>query len=184
MNQDWKRKPYIRTVCGQLLAGSIIVEENQALLINCIELYNRKPSVDLHYERFGSRFNISSIPSKNNIYNGINIISKAEDKSRKLLIGTFVFNGLVASSVRLDKDFSAEIGASTFLLSLKNNTKVYIALRSIELANKTINEKLETANGHDLDSQLRQVRSRLTSPRTYTCSRFSSQWTDQIGCRP
>ncbi|KAI7900882.1 uncharacterized protein BX663DRAFT_438374, partial [Cokeromyces recurvatus] len=121
LNQDWKRKPYIRIACGQLLAGSILVEENQALLINCIELYNRKPSVDLHYERFGSRFSISSIPSKNNKYNGINIISKAEDKSRKLLIGTFVFNGLVTSSIRLDKDFSPEVGASTFLFSPTNN---------------------------------------------------------------
>lgn len=39
LNQDRKNKPYIRIACGKLLAGSILVNGNDALLIDCIELY-------------------------------------------------------------------------------------------------------------------------------------------------
>ncbi|GAA5813560.1 hypothetical protein MFLAVUS_007042 [Mucor flavus] len=40
-----------------------------------------------------------------------------------------------------------------------------ISSRSIELANRTVNQKLETVNSHDPDAQLGQIRSRLTSPK-------------------
>lgn len=100
LNQDWKNKPYLRIACGQLSAGSVFVEGNEALLVNCIELHNRKPSVDPHYERFGSQYMVHSGPSLNNLYGNLNIISKVEDKSKKLEIGTLVFNILVTSSVR------------------------------------------------------------------------------------
>ncbi|GAA5816421.1 hypothetical protein MFLAVUS_009950 [Mucor flavus] len=71
-----------------------------------------------------------------------------------------------------------------FLFSPTKETKIYLSSRIIEQANETVNEKLEIANTHDLDAQLRQVRSRLTSPRTYTRSRFSSQWTNRTSCQP
>ncbi|KAI9263008.1 hypothetical protein EDC94DRAFT_608046 [Helicostylum pulchrum] len=174
LNQDWKRKPYIRIACGQLLAGSILVEGNEVLLINCIELYNQNLSLDPHYEKFGLMYMVGSGPSLNNKYNGINIISKVEDRSKKLLISTLVFNALVTSSLRLDHNYLPEVGASTFLFSPTKDTKLYLSSRSIEQANKTIGEKLELANLHDLDSQLRQVKSRLASPLMYTSARFSS----------
>ncbi|GAA5796533.1 hypothetical protein HPULCUR_001905 [Helicostylum pulchrum] len=40
-----------------------------------------------------------------------------------------------------------------------------------------ISKKAKTSN---LDSQLRQVRLYLASPKTYICSRFSSEWTDTL----
>lgn len=117
LNQDWKNKAYVRIACGQLLAGSILVEGSEALLINCIELYNRKPSFDPHYERSGSRYMISNGPSMDNKYSNLNIISKVEDRSKKLLIGTLVFNGLVTPSIRLDQARLSEVDASAFLFS-------------------------------------------------------------------
>ncbi|KAI9243785.1 hypothetical protein EDC94DRAFT_487013, partial [Helicostylum pulchrum] len=78
---------YIRIACGQLLARSILVEGKEALIINCIELYNRKPSFDPHYERFGSRYMTGSGPSMTNKYTSLNVTSKVEDRSKKLLIG-------------------------------------------------------------------------------------------------
>lgn len=127
---------------------------------------------------------VGSCPSMNNKYNNVNIMSKVEDKSKKLLIGTLVFNGLVTSSMRLYQIYPTEVGTSTFLFSPAKETKVYVSSGSIEQVSRTISQKLEITNSHDLDSQLRQVRSRLTSPRTYVSSRFSSQWTEQACCRP
>ncbi|ORE08786.1 hypothetical protein BCV72DRAFT_322855, partial [Rhizopus microsporus var. microsporus] len=144
-------------------------------LINYIELYNCKPSLNPHYERFGSRYMVGSCPSMNNKYNNVNTMSKVEDKSKKLLIGTLVFNGLVTSSIRLYQIHPTEVGTSTFLFSPTKETKVYVSSGSTEQVNRTISQKLEITNSHDLGSQLRQVRSRLTSPRTYVSSRFSSQ---------
>lgn len=123
-------------------------------------------------------------PSLNNRYSNVNVISKVEDISKKLVIDILVFNALVTSSIRVDKIHLPEVGASRFLFSPAKETKVYLSSRSIEQANKTVNERLKIANTHDLDAQRRQVRSRLTSPRTYTSSRFSSRWTDRTSCRP
>ncbi|KAI8081064.1 hypothetical protein BDF21DRAFT_339074, partial [Thamnidium elegans] len=101
LNMDWKIDQYYRIVCGFLLSGTIFVEGREILLINCIELYNRKPSIDLHFEKFGATFNKSSVPTLNNRYKKVNVIKRSEDESEKLIIDTLVFNGPVTSSLRL-----------------------------------------------------------------------------------
>jgi hypothetical protein len=185
LNQDWKNKSHYRIASGQLLAGAILVDGRQILLINCIELYNRKPSMDAHYERFGTKFMDDSTPDFTNKYEGINVVSKIEDRSRKLIIGTMVFNALVTSSLRLDKDNAVpEVGASTYEFTPSKETSLYISLRSMKAALETISKKAEISNPYDLDSQLRQVRSYLISPTSYICSRFSSEWTDALPFRP
>lgn len=56
-----------------------------------------------------------STPNFTNKYEGMKVVSKIEDWSRKLIIGTMVFNALVTSSLRLGKDNTVpEVGASTY----------------------------------------------------------------------
>jgi hypothetical protein len=102
------------------------VEDGQALLINCVELYNRTSTIDPHHERFGARFMIGTTPSLKNLY---------KDNSKKLIIGTHVFNALITSSIRVDRTFDPELGPSTFLFTPSTETKVYISSLNIEQAN-------------------------------------------------
>ncbi|KAI9469034.1 MAG: hypothetical protein EXX96DRAFT_457274, partial [Benjaminiella poitrasii] len=96
----------IRIACGQFLAVSILVEGYEVILINCIELYNHKSSLGPHYERFRSRYMICSGPSMSNKYSNINIMSKIEERVTDVF---FFFNGLVTSSIQLDKKHSPEV---------------------------------------------------------------------------
>lgn len=100
---------------GQLLAGVMLVDGRQTLLVNCIELCNRKPSIDAHYERFGAKFMNDSTPSFTNKYYGVKTVSKINDRSRKFT----VFNALVTPSLCLDKDNAApEVDASAYMYLL------------------------------------------------------------------
>ncbi|KAL9550810.1 hypothetical protein MBANPS3_004554 [Mucor bainieri] len=184
LNTDWSRGDYIRIAAGNLLAGAVLVDDTQALLINCIELYNRKPSIDPHHERFGSPFMVSSLPTLSHRYQKISVVNKVEDKSKKLIIGTLVFNVLITSSIRLDTKFPAEVGASTFNFAPSKRTQLFLSSRSIEAANRAIAEKQQTYGMHDFMSTLRQVRTRFTNPKTYTIARFSTEWTHFAGSMP
>jgi hypothetical protein len=83
---------------GQLLSSAILGERYQILLINGVELYCKDATADPYHERFGSKFMIASNPTLFNRYEyKVNIISKIEDQSSKLIIGTNVFNALVIS---------------------------------------------------------------------------------------
>lgn len=52
LNTCWWQCPVMRYACARALAGMIIVDKNQALLINCLEVYGRVPSLDAHHERY------------------------------------------------------------------------------------------------------------------------------------
>ncbi|KAI9267838.1 hypothetical protein BY458DRAFT_490372 [Sporodiniella umbellata] len=109
LKQDWKHKSYTIIAFCQRFASLVFVKDNQALLVNFIELYNYKLSINLYQEKVRSKFNISSIASSSNRYNGISIASNTKDKDKKTLIRSFVFNGLIIYSIWLDKDFSPEV---------------------------------------------------------------------------
>jgi hypothetical protein len=113
----------------------------------------------------------------------INTLSKIEDRSRKLIIGTKVFIALVISSKRLDTD-STSVGPSTYSFTPSSQTKRYVSRKSIERALSTTNDKNETSQCNDFDAQIRQVRSSLVDPNTYTFARFFSPLTDTLMHRP
>jgi hypothetical protein len=185
LNHDWTRKPHYRIACGQLLSGSILVEAKQILLINGVELYNRKCNIDPHHERFGSKFMVNSIPSLFNKYRyQLNVLSKIEQRSKKLIIGSNVFNALVISSKRLDTNSEPEVGPSTYSFTPSNNTRLYLSSEMVKRAMSTIDNHDETSQFSDFEAQLRQIRSSLTDPHTYTYSRFFSTWTDNLMHRP
>jgi hypothetical protein len=60
LNTHWRRKRYLRNACTQLLAGCVLININYVLLIHCMEVYGREPSVDAHHERFGNN-NLESL---------------------------------------------------------------------------------------------------------------------------
>jgi hypothetical protein len=184
-NTDWTTKPSLRLACAQLMAGALLVEGKQIIIINCIEVYARLPTLDRHFERFSSSTNPdSSIPTISNKYKGLNVTILNNHNSRKLTIGTFVFNGLVTSSLRLDMDAEPELGASTLNFTPSANTKVYIAHSSITSAKIIMEKDNNYFNRYDHMSQLRQLRSQFASISTYLASRCSSVYTNNITCRP
>lgn len=184
LNRDWRESEFYRIACGKLLTSALLVEEKQILLINGVELYDRRPTMDLHYERFGYDFSVTSLPNFKNLYKQINVCLKNEAKSRKLIVGTLVFNALIVSSLRLDKEYDPEVGVSTYLFNPSANTKIYISKRNISEANLVIKQENMHFNFHDLESQIRQLRSYLTMPSTYVNARCFSPWTDNGLCRP
>lgn len=184
LNTDWAGHPYLRLACAQLLAGAIIVENRDILLINCVEVYNRKITLDRHYERFGgAKFEQSSLPLLKNKYEKINIVKLRDDNSTKLIIGTFVFNALVTSSLRLDKDnCEPEVGSSTYSFTPSYSTKVYISNRSVTAANRTINQRSQFIDFQDNYAHLRQLRSKFSASSTYSTSRTSSFFWENVCC--
>ncbi|GAA5796574.1 hypothetical protein HPULCUR_001947 [Helicostylum pulchrum] len=122
-NRDWKNARHYSLACLQSLVGAILVENNQILLVNCIEIYGRKPSIDIHHERFsGNNYSNTTIPTPDNLYSSqLNITTRYQDSLRKLMICTKTFNALVVSSIRLDIKTESELGPSTlnFLTTTK-----------------------------------------------------------------
>ncbi|KAI9253705.1 hypothetical protein EDC94DRAFT_651242 [Helicostylum pulchrum] len=113
----WSRNTFkkrSRNVCHSVLNTAINVAASQKdLELLSLDLYNRKTSVDFHHERFGSEFMQSSMPNVNNRYKKVKIVNKYEEKSRKLIIGTLVFNALIILSLQLDITTEPEVGPST-----------------------------------------------------------------------
>lgn len=187
LNMDWKDNDCYSVAIGHVLAGCILVEQRQVLLVNGCEIYNRKPrkpNVDAHHERLGSKFMQTSMPNKGNKYKRRNVIVKLEDNSRKLIIGSLVFNAIIISSLRLDNNTKPEVGASNYSFTATPSTRIYVSRKNIEKANTSLKKKLVYFNQHDYDSQLRQLRSYLTCPNTYVNARVFSKWTDNKLCRP
>jgi len=87
--------------------------------------------------------------------------------------------------MRLDhRGADPEVGASTYNFTPSPETKIFVSQNSIASANKAIEEEATMFNSHDLDAQIRQVRSQLTVPSTYSPSRAHSEWVDNAMCRP
>lgn len=184
LNRDWSHADQVRLACAQLLAGAILVQDDEILLINMVEVYARSAPLDAHHERIGPIKTFSSIPTRLDFYQDIVVKQVYEDNSKKLIIGTFSFNALITSSLRLDINCLPQVGPSTHNFSPSKNTRIYIAHSSIELANSIIEDRKEELYPYDLFHQLRQLRTKLTSPSTYTISRACSLWTNDIRCRP
>ncbi|KAL9559536.1 hypothetical protein MBANPS3_000362 [Mucor bainieri] len=89
---------------------SISHRQEEVLLVNSIEAYNRFRHLDTHAERFNPRSN--SIPDGQELYETLSICNMANDNSHKLVIGTNTFTALITSSIRLDRDCDPELGPS------------------------------------------------------------------------
>jgi hypothetical protein len=100
LNEDWVQGQHLRLACAQLLAGCILVDQEQILLVNCKEFYGKLRTLDPHYERFENNYS-STLPDENiSVYQYICVCNVDEDNSHKLIIGSFIFSSSITSSAR------------------------------------------------------------------------------------
>ncbi|KAL4208310.1 hypothetical protein AB4K20DRAFT_1915692, partial [Rhizopus microsporus] len=95
LNKDWQFYP--QYFSATVFAGSIIsnTNNNQAIIINTVEMYGRTKTTDYHCESFGKL------------------------KNSKLVIGTQVSNALVTSSICLDEKGFGSLTSKIFIDLIK-----------------------------------------------------------------
>ncbi|GAB5586184.1 hypothetical protein Unana1_01084 [Umbelopsis nana] len=193
LNEDWITKPQMRFACASMLSGMILMSNNKALLVNCIEVYGRTKSVDAHRERFNLKKGIppvNSIPPHDCRYQNIWARTITDIDGTKLVIGTKTFNALVTSSLRLDAAIEPEVGPSTLNLLLHDETqgkqtRMFIHMASFRSATDLAKKSdVSSVYEHNLLYQLRQVRSKFHQASTYSLCRASSTLTNDHMCQP
>ncbi|KAI9306974.1 hypothetical protein BJ944DRAFT_144408, partial [Cunninghamella echinulata] len=195
LNDDWILRPQMKYYSAQILAGAILVNENngQAVVINTIEVYGRKNTVDIHREGFGTEkgFSISSsLPPSKTRYPNIWPTTITNNDGAKLVIGTKTFNALITSSLRIDTKMEPSIGAKTLSFVLNNDqlslaTRIFLDKNSIEMAIKlALSETTTCINSYHLFYQLRQLRTHFHHASTYYLCRASSSITSDHISQP
>jgi hypothetical protein len=83
---------------AKVMAGAILynLETGQALLITCVEVYGRTPSVDSHFENPRVSF-----PSSGIKYQNVWPMTNKTNEGTKLIIGTMEFYYLITASIRV-----------------------------------------------------------------------------------
>lgn len=144
----------------QLLAGSIIITQKQAILVNCLEVYSRIPSFDVHAEKQSPNL-INSIPNIFSQRNDLSIVKLQNDNSSKLVIGTQISNFLVTSSVRIDESsILPELGPITSHFQVTNATRIYLSQDSINKSNLIMESQLSKFTMNREIYNLKQIRSK------------------------
>ncbi|KAG2238036.1 hypothetical protein INT48_002603 [Thamnidium elegans] len=87
LNTSWGRRSYMKLASTQLLAGSIIVTDMKAILVNCIEAYSRVPSLEAHTGKEVANMT-NSLPTVFSQYQNLSIVKLENEKFAKLVIGT------------------------------------------------------------------------------------------------
>ncbi|KAG1178824.1 hypothetical protein G6F70_000515 [Rhizopus microsporus] len=197
LNKDWQFYPQVKYFSATVFAGSIILNtnNNQAIMINTVEMYGRTKITDYHRESFGKLKNSvikNSLPPPIKIFHQ-NVWPTSLDvrDGKKLVIGTQVSNALVTSSIRLDEKGLVSIGATSshFMLdTIKDSlaSKIFIDLNSLKSA-KALIEDPSTTHVSDIGivfHQLRQVRTKFHLPSTYSLCRASGPITINHTCHP
>lgn len=170
----------MKLVSAQLLAGSLIVTDNKAILVNCIELYSRVLSLEAHTEKdIANMTNL--LPTVFSQYPDLSIVKLENDNSVRLVIGTNVSNFLVTSSIRIDNEsYLPELGPTTANIKITSNSRIYISENSIKKCNRMIeSKKHELVMRHELFN-LKQIRSKFHLASTYTFSRGFSMFTQAM----
>jgi hypothetical protein len=138
-NCDWLTNPEARYTVSQMVAGCILLDGTKAIIINCVEPYGRKKSIDPHYERYSKEDLNSSIPDLSCHYKQACVKLFESDNSSKLIIGLFSCNLLVTSSCTLSKYPVICVGPSTsnFTLSINTRKSHYLFEKSLKPSHQT-----------------------------------------------
>ncbi|KAG0737105.1 hypothetical protein G6F62_010410 [Rhizopus arrhizus] len=197
LNKDWQFYPQVKYFSATVFAGSIIMNtnNNQAIMINTVEMYGRTKTTDYHRESFGKLKNsviTNSLPPPIKAFHQ-NVWPTSLDvrDGKKLVIGTQVSNALVTSSIRLDEKGFVSIGATSFHFMLDTikdalASKIFIDLNSLKSA-KALIEDPSTTHVSDIGiifHQFRQVRTKFHLPSTYSLCRASGPITINHTCHP
>ncbi|CAO3633153.1 unnamed protein product [Cunninghamella echinulata] len=188
LNDDWLFRPQMKYYSAQVLAGAILVNENngQATIINTVEVYGRTKTVDIHRESFGSQKGCSiasSLPPSKTRYPNVWPTTLINSDGSKLVIGTQTFNALITSSLRVDTKMDPSLSAKTLSFVLNNKhsslaTHIFLDKNSIEMAGKlALSDTTTCINPHHLFYQLRQLRTHFHHASTYYLCRASSSIT-------
>lgn len=114
LNEDWTFLPQLRFACAQLLAGAIIMNKNnEAVLVNTVEIYGRQRSLDVHRENFVNKKGksaSSSLPPVTTKYHYTWPTTMKDNEGDKLVVGTKTLNALITSSLRIDSIHEASVG--------------------------------------------------------------------------
>ncbi|GAA5812949.1 hypothetical protein MFLAVUS_006411 [Mucor flavus] len=188
LNEDWMFRPQMRFFRARVLSGSIWANRANGgvLLVNSVEVYGRLRTADSHFERFNIKKNIlppSSLPRSNLTYKNICLRTVQDVDSIKLLFGTKVFNGLAASSIRLDADLDPEAGLTTsrYLINMQSdvNVEIYIEEEALREAKELAeDEATQDIYSFNIIYQLRRLRSKFYHQSTYFRFRGSSSGTN------
>ncbi|KAG1458111.1 hypothetical protein G6F46_002123 [Rhizopus delemar] len=166
LNQDWPEYPQMRYACSRFLAGMIMLDTSsgKTIVVNCVEVYGRRRTVDSHSIR--------------------------DVDGTKLILGTKTFNGLITSSLRLDKSNDPEIGPTTSSSCLETsvksfNTQLFIKESAWHAASESaINENTKVISSYDSLFQLRQLRTRFQHQSTYIRCRSFNEPADDLTTLP
>lgn len=155
-----------------------ILDGTKAIIINCVEPYGRKKSIDPHYERYSKRDLNSSIPDLSYHYKLACVKLFESDNSSKLVIGFFSCNLLVTSSCTLSKYPVVCVSPPTSSFHFFKEYKNIPYERSVETADKLFNNKgCSQLYPYDILNQCKQVRSKFHRVETYSSCRCSSTYT-------
>ncbi|ORX55648.1 hypothetical protein DM01DRAFT_1335036 [Hesseltinella vesiculosa] len=158
----------MRFACSSLLAGCLFLDSTtgRVLLVNTIEIYGRRRTLDSHREPFQVKKGAvppTSLPPANTRCPRVWPTTIADSDGMKLVIGTKTFNALATSL----------------------GTKIFIQRKAINLAMRmAVVPSTKNVNDTDLLFQIRQVRTRFHHPSTYLCCRSSSIWTEDVSSQP
>ncbi|KAG0254088.1 hypothetical protein BGZ95_006138, partial [Linnemannia exigua] len=195
-NRDWEFFPYLRFACAKILAGCLLLnnQNGQVIIANTIEVYGRTRLVDAHREPFVVRKGLpvanSLPPSIKMPYKNVWPTTVSAQDGERLVIGTLSFDALITSSLRLDTRMNISVGCATpsFLLSSTSHslaTKIFLDQESLD-------DGLQLAKGKDTWSvsssnlmwQLRQTKTKFHDPSTYYLCRASSPFANKHPCQP
>ncbi|GAA5799033.1 hypothetical protein HPULCUR_004442 [Helicostylum pulchrum] len=181
-SRDWLEYPQLRYCGSQMLAGAILAEGQNSILLNTVEPYSRDLLLDAHYERLSA--DQSSFPETLGIYGFLFICLIDTQDGKKLIIGTRTCNFLVTSSMRLDVH-SVNLGPSTTHFTPTNKTRLFLDKASLDIVKPMLrNETVNECQQMPILYQLRQLRSKFDRLSTYTKCRASSSFTSHPFLQP
>lgn len=184
LNEDWLLNPNMPHYFAQLFAGAVLITNDSALILLCLEPYGRSKASDAHHERLVDN-TTSSFPKTQGRYGYFRVLLIDNDNSRKLVIGTRTGNLLITSSARLDKEF-VNIGPTTDCFLPTTDPIVFLDKTSIEAANDILESdhywnQVQQGPAHE---HFRQLRSKFHHVSTYRRSRASLDITSLPSIKP
>ncbi|KAI8639730.1 hypothetical protein BD408DRAFT_434941 [Parasitella parasitica] len=182
LSRDWLEYPQLRYCGFQILAGAILAEGQNSILLNTVEPYSHDPLLGARYERLSA--DQSSFPETLGIYGFLPIYLIDTQNGKKLIIGTRTCNFLVTSSMRMDVH-SVNLGPSTTHFTPTNKTRLFLDKASLDIVKPMlINETVNKCQQMPILYQLRQSRSKFDRLSTYTKCRASSSFTSHPFLQP
>lgn len=165
-----------------MLAGAILVEGQNSILLNTVEHYSRDPLLDAHYKQMSD--DQLSFPDTLRFYRFLSICLIDTQDGKKLITGTWTCNFPITSSMRMNV-YYVSLELSTTYFTPKNKTKLFLDKASLDIGKPMIrNETVKECQQMPILYQLRQLRKKFDSLSIYTNCRASLSFTSHLFLQP